>query len=59
MLTYNLSTRIAALIHAADCARWLSWHGPESERAAHAVEADRLVKELQQMGVAWAKGARS
>lgn len=51
------TTRIDALIHAADCERWLAWHGPVSERAQHAAEADALIEQLRRVGIEWAEEA--
>ena len=54
----KFTTRITALIAAADRARWLSWHGPMSARAAHAAHADALIEQLRRIGVEWAKGCK-
>ena len=52
------STEIEALIAAADCERWLAWHGPTAERAAHDAHADALIEQLRRISVDWAKETR-
>lgn len=49
----RLAEQIAALIHAADCERWLEWYGRESERDRHRANADMIMEQLRLTSMAW------
>lgn len=49
----HLAEQIAALIHSADCERWLSWYGPEEDRTRHDANADMIMEQLRLSSIAW------